>query len=398
MLKSLERRTRVGRLWVSFSRALFFAVPLLLGSINTAKAANKTWDGGGNGTEWSTSNSNNAKDNWTDNSSFNTGDTVFFAGTIGLSPTIGNNSLSVGGVTFNSGAGGFTIGGSATLTINSGVTNNSSNVQTFAGPIALGAAQIWNAASANLGFSGSINNAGFVLTIDGANNTAISGIVSGSGGLTKIGTGTLTVSGTNTYIGTTTVTGGTLLLGADNTLSTATSPGATRGLALGGGTLNVNGTSQGSAVGSGLSLGALTLSSNSTIQLTSNDSVQDIFFSDYNRTGGLLTITGWSGATGGSGTGGGIFFSTSATFSADELAQISFSGFSQGAQLIALAGSSFNELTPIPEPSTVVMAIGLLGLVGCQGRRRTPRCQWFCNPLSSVLVEVSYFGTHRGEQ
>ena len=40
-----------------------------------------------------------------------------------------------------------------------------------------------------------------------------------SGGLTKIGSGTLTLSATNTYTGGTTVTGGTVALGANNTLA-----------------------------------------------------------------------------------------------------------------------------------------------------------------------------------
>jgi fibronectin-binding autotransporter adhesin len=81
-------------------------------------------------------------------------------------------------------------------------------------------------------------------TIDtNANNATLSGIVSGSGGLTKSGTGTLTLSGANTYSGGTTINGGTLSVGADNNLGTG------GGLAFGGGTLQYsNGFSSSRAV------------------------------------------------------------------------------------------------------------------------------------------------------
>jgi autotransporter-associated beta strand protein len=51
------------------------------------------------------------------------------------------------------------------------------------------------------------------LTEGSANsNDTFSGVISGSGGLTKVGSGTLTLSGNNTFTGTTHVTGGTLVV------------------------------------------------------------------------------------------------------------------------------------------------------------------------------------------
>jgi autotransporter-associated beta strand protein len=73
----------------------------------------------------------------------------------------------------------------------------------------------------------------------GAGATAATGTVSlaqnTSGGLTKIGAGTLTLNAVNTYTGATTVSGGTLALGNPYALSPASA------VALAGGVLNLNG-------------------------------------------------------------------------------------------------------------------------------------------------------------
>jgi fibronectin-binding autotransporter adhesin len=55
------------------------------------------------------------------------------------------------------------------------------------------------------------------LTVGDANNSVIAGTISGSGNLTKTGTGGLTLTGANTYTGATTVDGGTLEIGGGGT-------------------------------------------------------------------------------------------------------------------------------------------------------------------------------------
>src|SRR5436190_21617340 len=59
--------------------------------------------------------------------------------------------------------------------------------------------------------AGNVTLAANTLTAGGSNaSTTFSGIMSGTGGLTKAGTGTLTLSGVNSYTGTTNVSAGTV--------------------------------------------------------------------------------------------------------------------------------------------------------------------------------------------
>jgi len=172
----------------------------------TVNAATEIWNGGGSG-------------NWTDNADWTSyapgyaGDTLDFAGTVGLTSTM-NHDYSITSLSFDSGASGFTIGtSSSTLTITAGgVTNNSSSAQILNVPVVLTtAAQTLNAAAGDLTLGSTVNNSGNLLTVtDGGHNTTISGAISGAGGLTKSGTGTNTLSGGNTYTGPTTISAGTL--------------------------------------------------------------------------------------------------------------------------------------------------------------------------------------------
>jgi autotransporter-associated beta strand protein len=173
-----------------------------------AVTAIKTWNGGGGSNNWSSSN------NWGGTGAPAAGDSLFFGGSTRLAP---NNDLtantSFAGITFNAAAGAFTLGGNS-ITLGGNVTNNSAATETINNAITLGIAQTWSATSGNLVFGGAIANGGFLLTIGGNSNTTVSGIISGTGGLTKNGTGTLTFTGAaaNTFTGTTTVNAGTLVL------------------------------------------------------------------------------------------------------------------------------------------------------------------------------------------
>jgi len=123
------------------------------------------------------------------------------AGLAGFTYTLG--TLSIGGQTLtvqggpvpDNGTAGVTFG-AATLTGNTNFLVNNNG---------LGAATLLTLVS--------INNAGFTPVIAGSGSTTVSGVVTGSGGLTKNGTGVLLLNGANDFTGGVTIKNGTLSLG-----------------------------------------------------------------------------------------------------------------------------------------------------------------------------------------
>jgi autotransporter-associated beta strand protein len=175
----------------------------------------QTWDGGGADNDWQTD------ANWDTNvQPVNDGTAnIIFGGITRLTPNT-DVAYNVRTIVFNSTAGTFVNAGSQ-LTIQAGVTNNSTNLETINNDIVLGAAQSFNAASGNLAFGGAINQGANLLTFNGSHDIALSGAITGSGGLTvNMGgaTNVVTLSGNNSPSGTVTVTQGILRSGAANGL------------------------------------------------------------------------------------------------------------------------------------------------------------------------------------
>lgn len=125
----------------------------------------------------------------------------------------GTNNFSL----IRSGTGSLTIGS----TSGGGTISSANSTNTIAVPLTLGAASTFQHTTAGGGLliSGTVNNNGNLLTLAGSGNTSISGIISGTGGLTKSGTGTATLSGASTYSGKTTVATGTLILASGGSLA-----------------------------------------------------------------------------------------------------------------------------------------------------------------------------------
>ncbi|HMO34390.1 MAG TPA: autotransporter-associated beta strand repeat-containing protein, partial [Lacibacter sp.] len=125
--------------------------------------------------------------------------------------TVSSNTLRVGGII--SGAFSLTKAGAGALVL-TGTNEYTGGTTINAGTLAIGAGSTTGSLP-----SGNVTNNGN-LTFDRSDNISVSNVISGSGSLSKLGAGTLTLTGTNTYSGQTNITAGTIQLSGTGTVGT----------------------------------------------------------------------------------------------------------------------------------------------------------------------------------
>ena len=215
------------------------------------------------------------------NASSYSGLTTVSAGTLKLGAAGSGANSPLGTVTagtvVNAGAdldlNGFSLATAEPLTLNGGaLTNSSATAATYKGLLTLGSDSSLVANGGNLLVTAAtLGGAGFTLKLDGSNSgSSLASAITGSGGVTKHGTGTWMLAGSSSFTGPTTIAAGTLKLGGPG--SGANSPLGTldaETTVTSGAALDLNGVSLATAEaltlnGSGISGGGALTNSSAT--------------------------------------------------------------------------------------------------------------------------------------
>jgi autotransporter-associated beta strand protein len=254
----------------------------------------------------------------------------------------GVNAMGSGGVlTIN--------GGTLSANGNTNLSNKPSNI-VIGGDFILGSSTSPAVSNANLTFNALTylgTSANRTITLGGTGTYTFAGIISGVGSgliLNATAEGTLTLSGANSYNGGTTISDGILQLGAAGVLADAAA------ITLNGGSLKT-----GATTGFSETVGTLNLANSSTISLGTG--VHSLSFAPSNAIswiGTTLTVLGWTGSAGTSGTAGQIFVGSDALgLTPSQLAKINFMGYSSGATIL-----NTGEIVPFRMPSVTYSWIG----------------------------------------
>ncbi|MBV5316493.1 MAG: filamentous hemagglutinin N-terminal domain-containing protein, partial [Desulfobulbaceae bacterium] len=175
-----------------------------------------------------------------------------------------------------------------------------------------------NASSGSISGNGAINTNGGLLTLNNATSGTHSGIISGSGGLTKTGAGTQILTGANSYSGITTIDAGTLQVGSGGAIGTlgsgAVTINANANLLLNrSDTVNLSTLAPNAAgiagagnvtalIGGGFTVDrAINLTGAGSTSILSQGNVNFMSSVQSSGTGAVNVVAGWDGTTGVSG-------------------------------------------------------------------------------------------------
>ncbi|HWA86716.1 MAG TPA: autotransporter-associated beta strand repeat-containing protein [Opitutus sp.] len=315
----------------------------------------------------------------------------FGTGAIG---TIQNGTLTSDAYAVQSGTVSLVLGGNGSLTKTGSGSATLSGANTFsggttvsAGTLVLGNASALGTGTLSVASGATLDLGGFALALPnlsgsgnfaltsailtaGSDNTGttFSGVLSGTGGLTKTGTGNLILTGTNTYVGETTVNAGKLSV--NGSLAAGSAVIINSGGFLGGnGTINGDVTiATGGAVAPGNSIGTLSIGGN----LTWNGSATPLAFelSNSDNTSDRLAITGaFTKGTGstfafdfqGTGRAGATY--TLATFGSTTFSAADFSATNLGAGIVgtfSIAGGTLTLTTESFDLGSAQITLGNL--------------------------------------